>query len=162
MSWPRVCGQILRRWSSAWRKAASCWICGRFWKTKKPNCCARWWKLPRECEAEKCLVTSFRAARPNRMRTLVLFLGITATAVAQQMPREDAIRVAEFFRLSAQIQDTLWPEWSKTPSPLLLVTADREFLTRSPAPPKGFTKVSEDLYTRARVFNPAFLATFPA
>ncbi|HMF89361.1 MAG TPA: hypothetical protein VKL40_01870 [Candidatus Angelobacter sp.] len=107
-------------------------------------------------------MTSFRAARPNRMRTLVLFLGITATAVAQQMPREDAIRVAEFFRLSAQIQDTLWPEWSKTPSPLLLVTADREFLTRSPAPPKGFTKVSEDLYTRARVFNPAFLATFPA
>lgn len=93
---------------------------------------------------------------------VILVLWFTVSAVAQQMPREDAIRVAEFYRLSAQIQDTIWPDWSKTPSPLLLVTADREFLTRSAAPPKEFTKVSEDTYARARVFDPQFLATFPA
>lgn len=78
------------------------------------------------------------------------------------MPREDAIRVAEFYRLSTQIQDTIWPEWSKTPSPLLLVTADNEFLTHSSSPPKGFIKALEDVFVRPRVFDTQFLATMPA
>jgi len=78
------------------------------------------------------------------------------------MPGEDAIRITEFYRLSAQIQDTLWPDWSKTPSPLLLVTPENEFLVHSAAPPKPFTKVSEDVFRRPRVFDPTFLATFPA
>ena len=111
------------------------------------------------------------------MRTFFLFLGLTAAAAAstpasanpaqsgdsraQQMPREDAVRIVEFYRLSAQIQDSIWPEWSKTPSPLLLVTADTEFLTRSPAPPKEFTKISEDVFARQRVLNTHFLATMP-
>lgn len=111
-----------------------------------------------------------------RIRFLFLILAATAAACpsacaqpaqagdrgAQQLPREDAIRIAEFYRLSAQIQDSIWPEWSKTPSPLLLVTAESEFLTRTPAPPKEFTKISEDVFVRPRVFNAQFLATFPA
>jgi hypothetical protein len=96
------------------------------------------------------------------MRMLLLFLVLTATAATPQMPREDAIRIAEFYRLSAQIQDTMWPDWSKTPSPLLLVTAENEFLVGNPAPPKEFAKVSENTYARPRVFNTQFLATFPA
>ena len=47
---------------------------------------------------------------------------LTITAAAQQLPREDAIRIAEFYRLAAQIQDQIWPNWSNTPAPLLLVT----------------------------------------
>jgi hypothetical protein len=78
------------------------------------------------------------------------------------MPREDAVRVAEFYRLSTQIQDKIWPEWSKAPSPLLLVTADSEFLTHTASPPKGFIKVSEEVFARPRVFDTQFLATMPA
>ena len=107
------------------------------------------------------------------MRVLLFFLGLITTAApcapacaqpspVREIPREDAVRVAEFYRLSAQIQDTIWPEWSKTPSPLLLVTADSEYLVRSSAPPTQFAKVSEEVFARPRVFNTSFLATFPA
>ena len=86
----------------------------------------------------------------------------SGNAETQQMPLEDVVRVAEFYRLSTQIQDSIWPEWSQAPSPLLLVTADSEFLTHSPSPPKGFTKVAEDMFVRPRVFDTQFLATMPA
>jgi len=51
------------------------------------------------------------------------------------MPHDDAIRVAEFYRLAAQIQDQVWPHWSNTLAPLILVEADGEFLTHHPSPP---------------------------
>jgi len=42
------------------------------------------------------------------------------------------------------------------------VTDKTEFLTRHSAPPKGFTRVAEDLYARPRQFDTHLLATFPA
>ena len=78
------------------------------------------------------------------------------------MSHDDGIRVHEFYRLSAQIQDQIWPNWSETPAPLILVTPTTEFLTRFPVPPKDFTKIGEDLYARPRQFSPGFQATFPA
>jgi hypothetical protein len=96
------------------------------------------------------------------MPRILAFLLLTMAAVAQQLPHEDAVRVAEFYRLAAQIQDQVWSDWSKTPSPLLLVTDKTEFLTHHSEPPKDFTKVSEGNYARARQFDIHLLATFPA
>ncbi|MGP0095849.1 MAG: hypothetical protein ACLPHI_02335 [Terriglobales bacterium] len=94
-------------------------------------------------------------------RTVVILM-LTITAAAQQLPREDAIRIAEFYRLAAQIRDQIWPNWSNTPAPLLLVTDKMEFLTHDPKPPKDFTKVADDLFARPRQFDTHLLATFPA
>ena len=87
-------------------------------------------------------------------------------AVSAQAPpplsSPDAIRIAEFYRLAGQIQDHVWPGWSKTPAPLLLVTSDVEYLTQFANPPKDFQKVGEDIYARPRQFPPNMQATFPA
>jgi len=86
----------------------------------------------------------------------------TPAAVTAQLPADDAIRIREFYRLAAEIQDRIWPRWSATPAPLLLVTSETEFLTHHPASPPDFKKVGEDVWARPRQFSPALLATFPA
>lgn len=78
------------------------------------------------------------------------------------LPPGDGVRIEEFYRLASQIQDRVWPGWSNTPAPLMLVASEREFLTRYPEPPKDFTRIREDLYARPRQFPTALLATFPA
>jgi hypothetical protein len=40
-----------------------------------------------------------------------------------QLPQNDAIRIHEFYRLAPQIADDVWPGWSRTIAPLLLVTS---------------------------------------
>ena len=99
------------------------------------------------------------------MRSLLALLALSTTLVAQalkSLPPDDAVRVAEFYRLAEQTQDKIWPGWSKTPAPLLLVTSDTEYLTHFPTPPKDFQKVGEDVYARPRQFPTNFQATFPA
>ena len=101
------------------------------------------------------------------MRNLLLLLLIAFLAVAQetpapQLPAQDAIRIKEFYRLASVIQDGLWPDWSKVPASLMLVTAEMEFLTHCPEPPREMRKVSEDVYARPRQFPSNFQATFPA
>lgn len=96
------------------------------------------------------------------MSKILAFILLTISAIAQQLPHEDAIRIAEFYRLSAEIQDQIWPDWSKVPAPLLLVTDKTEFLTHHPSPPKDFAKIGEDVYARPRQFDTHLLATFPA
>ena len=99
------------------------------------------------------------------MRSLLVLLLLSTALFAQApkpLPADDAVRVSEFYRLAAQIQDKVWPGWSKTPAPLLLVTADTEYLTRFPTPPKEFQKVSDDVYARQRQFSTELQATFPA
>jgi hypothetical protein len=100
------------------------------------------------------------------MRSHLIFLLLSSAACAQapapQPQAADAIRVAEFYRLAAQIQDKVWPNWCAMPAPLLLVTPEAEFLTHHPAPPKEFKKVGEDLYERPRQFPVSLQATFPA
>lgn len=99
------------------------------------------------------------------MRSLLLLLLLAAQGVAQspapQLPADDATRIREFYRLVSEIQDKVWPNWSATPAPLLLVTPDAEFLTRYPAPPAEFRKIGDDLYTRPRQFGTSMQATFP-
>ena len=96
------------------------------------------------------------------MKKIFAFLLLTIAAVAQQLPHGDAIRIAEFYRLASQIQDQVWPDWSKSPAPLLLVTDKTEFLTHHPAPPKDFSKVADGFYARPRQFDTHLLATFLA
>lgn len=99
------------------------------------------------------------------MRSLLAALVLTTalfSQAAKPLPSADAVRINEFYRLSAQIQDKIWPGWSKTPDPLLLVTSDTEYLTHSPTPPKELQKVGDDVYARPRQFPPNLQATFPA
>ena len=98
-----------------------------------------------------------------RFAFIALLLAITLSAQASKpIPSNDATRVAEFYRLADQIQDKVWLGWSKAPAPLLLVTADTEYLTHFPDPPKEFQKAGDDFYSRPRQFSPNLLATFPA
>ncbi len=75
---------------------------------------------------------------------------------------DNSTRIAEFYRLAGEIQDRVWPGWSKIPAPLLLVTAETEYLTHFPTPPKDFAKVGDDVYARPRQFPTNLQATFPA
>ena len=98
-----------------------------------------------------------------RFAFIALLLAITLFAQASKpIPSNDATRIAEFYRLADQIQDKVWPGWSKAPAPLLLVTADTEYLTHFPDPPKEFQKAGDDFYSRPRQFSPNMQATFPA
>jgi hypothetical protein len=99
------------------------------------------------------------------------FLLAAISVVAQEKPalREiDRTRLAEAFRLSDQLGDSLWTGWSKAPFAVLLVTPDKEFLIRHPQPSKDFTlighdtKLKSDVYYRDRKFATNLLATFPA
>ena len=99
------------------------------------------------------------------MRNLTAIVLLSTALFAQApkpIPGNDATRVAEFYRLADQIQDKVWPGWSKSPAPLLLVTADTEYLTHFPDPPKEFQKSGDDFYARPRQFSTDLQATFPA
>jgi len=106
---------------------------------------------------------------------LVVFCFFTMhPAQAQQagadpaMSPADRIRIAEAFRLKAWIGERLWPGWSRTPFPVLLVTRDWEFLVGHPAPDNSFRRLGRDellgqeVLVRKRVFPPSLMATFPA
>jgi hypothetical protein len=97
-----------------------------------------------------------------RISFAVFLLSAIGLAQSLALPADDAVRIHEFYRLAAQIQDNIWAQWSQTPAPLLLVTTSTEFLTHHPAPPKDFTKIGDDLYARSRQFSTDLLATFPA
>jgi hypothetical protein len=94
--------------------------------------------------------------------TLIAAIAFPVSAIAQELPPQDVIRVREFYRLAAQVEDKIWPQWSQIPVPLLLVTDKNEFLTHHPAPPTDFKKVSDEFYVRPRQFSTHLLATFPA
>jgi hypothetical protein len=102
------------------------------------------------------------------MRSLLPLLLVGLSVVAQetsttpQLPAQDATRIKEFYKLTSSIQDLVWPNWSRAPAPLLLVTSETEFLTHHPEPPKEMRKVGEDVYARPRQFPTNFQATFPA
>ena len=92
-------------------------------------------------------------------------------ARAQDKPSLSAIdgtRLAEAFRLGDRIGDRIWPDWSKAPFAVLLVTPEHEFLIRHPKPSADFTNLGydavlkSDVYYRKRNFPAHFLATFPA
>jgi len=101
------------------------------------------------------------------MHKLAILLLLVVSAVAQnkltpQLSHDDATRIREFYRVAGQTQDIVWPGWSKIPAPLMLITADAEFLTHHPAPPAEMKNVGDGVYARPRQFSPNLQATFPA
>jgi hypothetical protein len=100
----------------------------------------------------------------SRAYRFALFVScvLSGGAFAQQVPVQDSVRVHEFYRLAPEIQDRIWADWSKTPAPLLLITADTEFLTHHPKPPEDFKPVEDGFYARPRKFPTELEATFPA
>jgi hypothetical protein len=86
---------------------------------------------------------------------------IPAAAQPPRLPQADATRVREFYRLAEQIQDRVWPGWSKVPAPLLLITEDAEFLANYPAPPKEFIRIDGAWYARPRRLSVSLQATAP-
>ena len=92
----------------------------------------------------------------------------TPGAVSVALPESDRIRIAEAFRLADFVGDSIWPGWTAAPFPMLLVTADREFLIRQANPSPDFARIGydsllqSDVFSRPRVFPPTLLATFPA
>lgn len=99
--------------------------------------------------------------RPWRSALFLFVLGLRPV-FCQTVPQEDAVRIREFYRLATAVQDQIWPQWSKTPAPLLLITQQTEFLSHYPSPPKDFVKTGDDLFARARQFPANLQATFPA
>jgi hypothetical protein len=99
-----------------------------------------------------------------RFRISLLLLSVAPFAQAPGKPPsvDDVVRMAEFYRLAPQIEDKIWPGWSKVPAPLVLVAADTEYLTHFPTPPKEFQKVGDDVYARPRQLAANLQATFPA
>ena len=101
---------------------------------------------------------------------LLLLLAISAAAQTTQqtpqtlpaLPANDEVRVQEFYRLAGQIQNRIWPEWSNTPAPIILVTKDAEYIFHHPSPPKEFVAVEGGQHARPRQFPVGLLATFPA
>jgi hypothetical protein len=79
---------------------------------------------------------------------------------AEALPQSGVVRIAEFYRLSSQIEDGIWPEWSKVVSPLLLITQDKEYLTRFPGIPEGFTATGDGFVIRNRQFPAQLQTTF--
>jgi hypothetical protein len=98
---------------------------------------------------------------------LELIVPAVDARAAAALPASDAVRIAEAFRLADAVGNRLWPNWSRAPFAVLLVTPQKEFLVRHPKPSADFTLVGEDtvlkqkVWSRPRKFPTHFLATFP-
>lgn len=99
------------------------------------------------------------------LRSIAILLSLATLLFAQspslQIPSDDAVRIREFYRLAPTIEDAIWPHWSAEPMPLLLVTAEGEFLTHHQAPPKDFKEIGDNWFARPRQFPLDLQATFP-
>lgn len=106
----------------------------------------------------------------RKLALTLLGLLILQNAQAQEKPisETDRIRLAEAFRLGEAIGNKIWKGWSGAPFAVLLVTPEREFLVRHPKPSNDFvlsgydSMLKSNVYSRKRVFQKDFLATFPA
>ena len=102
-----------------------------------------------------------------------LVAGMLSASVARAdsvtaLSQVDRVRIAEAFRVADAVGDRVWPEWSKVPFVVLLVTPEREFLLRHPKPSGDFTRAGKDdllecdVWYRPRQYPTNLLATFPA
>ncbi len=83
-------------------------------------------------------------------------------AADPSLPKSDSVRISEFYRLLPEITDKVWPGWSETPAPLLLITQQDEYLMHYLHPPADFKPLAGAVYVRPRQFPVNLLATFPA
>jgi hypothetical protein len=102
---------------------------------------------------------------------LVAFFCLTNCVWAVDTPKlsqTDRVRLSEAFRVGEKLSNKIWDNWNQIPFGVLLVTPENEFLIRHPKPSKDFGLINtdallkSDVFWRQRMFNPGFLATFPA
>jgi hypothetical protein len=97
--------------------------------------------------------------------TLLLLAAMAQEPAA--LPARDRVRLAEVFRLAAPVRGRVWPGWSATPMPILLVTDSVEYLVGLEQP-AGFRSAGYDtllqrtVWVRKRTLDPTLAATFPA
>jgi hypothetical protein len=102
--------------------------------------------------------------------SLVAVAGVCGSGAQEptpQIPRADAVRIGEAFRLAEELQEQVWKGWSQAPFALLFVTSDHEFLIRHPRPSQDFLPVAADprlgpVSLRKRKLSEKLLAAFPA
>jgi hypothetical protein len=104
----------------------------------------------------------FKYLLSRRAGVFFVLIGCGVPLVAQQLPADDTKRITEFYEFAAAIQNMIWPNWSKIPAPMLLVTERGEFLTHNAGVPEGFKKIDEAISGRERQFPINMMATFPA
>jgi hypothetical protein len=98
---------------------------------------------------------------------LVLSAVIIRAENKPQLAELDRVRLAEAFRLADTLGNRVWPDWSKAPFAVLLVTEEYEFLIRNPHPAADFTLINYDPWFRSKVYyrkrtqSTHLLATFP-
>ena len=106
-----------------------------------------------------------------RFAVILVLVLFCQNGLAQNKPalsEVDHIRLAEAFRLGDRISNQVWPNWTKAPFAVLLVTSDYEFLIRHREPSPDFVKIGydallkSDVYYRKRTQPTFLLATFPA
>ncbi|MEZ5306483.1 MAG: hypothetical protein R2684_04980 [Pyrinomonadaceae bacterium] len=97
-----------------------------------------------------------------------ILLSAFIPAHAAEIPRADAVRIREAQKVRAKVLPRIWPVPRDTAFPMLFVLENEEFLIDHPAGSEDFGTrgfdpfLKSEYFSRPRVFNPAFLATFPA
>jgi hypothetical protein len=105
------------------------------------------------------------------MRLPSLF--VAGLALASRLPAQspdpaDLTRIAESYRLASELGDSIWPSLGAPRFPVVLTTADVEYLFAYPRIPAGFRDIGPSyplqttMYVRPRQFQQGLLATFPA
>lgn len=106
-----------------------------------------------------------------KLFTLLFAFLFSFSLFSQDKPslrESDRIRINEAFRIQEELGDKIWQNWDKVPFAIDLVTDSTEFLIRHPNPSSDFKLLGYDsllqsnIYYRAKVFSPKFLASFPA
>jgi len=102
------------------------------------------------------------------LHTLLVVGSLDVTRAQDALPHDDAVRIAEAREIAGRFGDATWSGWSGAPFAILLVTDETEYLVYHSDPtddfaPAGYDSlVGGDVYTRDRVYEPDFQATFPA
>ena len=84
-----------------------------------------------------------------------------------QLPRQDAIRIAEAYNLWRSLGERIWPGWTDVPTPLLYVTSDYEYAIGFPKPLAGFRPlersllVNQSIQARKRALDLNLSASYP-
>jgi hypothetical protein len=96
----------------------------------------------------------YRMTARSNILSLMLLLPVGASAQST-LPPMSQVGLSNTAALLARVEEEVWTGWGSAPKQLLLVTDSLEYFLPNlgtPAP----------AWTRARVFDPGFLATFPA
>ncbi len=110
------------------------------------------------------------AVNAKRFSTLFAIVSLVCLTPIVRLPAEaapapsgaDTRSVLEARDIARTIGDTLWPNWSKTPFIIDLLTPSYELLLGTASVPKGFTKPVSGAVYRKRTFPASLQATFPA